>query len=167
MNKIAKKGILELDGQGSGQDKVTLMRSELGRFLEGNSCHHKIIESREELIEAVLEYFTKCDTEGKAPTMTGLGLALGFKSRNTIINYAKTDGYEFAHDVIAYARMQIEAYLEQRLLDPKNANVAGVIFNLKNNFNWTDKQEIKMDQRTIQLTGFKMIRNDDSTDSTE
>lgn len=71
------------------------------------------------------------------PTMAGLAIALGFKSRQSLINYEKKD--EFL-DTIKNARMRVEAALEDRLFDP---SCVGVIFNLKNNFDWKDRKEIE------------------------
>ena len=73
-----------------------------------------------------------------APTMSGLALSLGV-DRKTITNYANKDEY---FPTIKKARTRVEIALEQRLY---GNNVTGIIFNLKNNFDWCDKQEIKQE----------------------
>jgi hypothetical protein len=70
-----------------------------------------------------------------APTMSGLAIALGV-DRKTIYNYSNKDEY---FPTIKKARAKVEAALERRLY---GNNVTGVIFNLKNNFDWCDKNEI-------------------------
>lgn len=70
-----------------------------------------------------------------APTMSGLALHLGV-DRRTITNYANKDEY---FPTIKKARARVESALERRLY---GNNVTGIIFNLKNNFDWTDKQEL-------------------------
>ena len=143
-----------------------VMRNELGHFLKGSTGSMKRYSNAEDLTNAVLGYLDSCH-DSKRPNMTGLALALGFRNRASLVAYQKEAGYEWAHDILAYAKMRIEEYLEQRFLDPKNGNVAGCIFSAKNNFNWVDKQDVRIDQRTMQLTGFKMIRNEDSGDTAE
>lgn len=72
------------------------------------------------------------------PTVTGLALALGFNSRQTLLNYQ--DKEEFM-DTITRAKARVEAYAESRLFDKDGAN--GAKFSLSNNFKgWAEKQEI-------------------------
>jgi hypothetical protein len=74
-------------------------------------------------------------------TITGLALALGFTSRQALLNYqAKA---EFV-DTIARAKSRIECYAEERLFDKDGAN--GAKFSLSNNFDgWKEKQSIEAD----------------------
>ncbi len=105
----------------------------------------------EELQSAVDAYFRDdCmmklgDAEIFAPTMGGLACALGV-SRQTLVSYRDKD--EFL-DTIKNARSKIGAALEQRLY---SNSVAGVIFNLKNNFEWKDKQEVETKDVTHEVT---------------
>jgi hypothetical protein len=69
-----------------------------------------------------------------APTMAGLALSLDV-DRKTLTNYSHKDEY---FPAIKKARAKVEVALEQRLY---GNNVTGVIFNLKNNFDWRDKVE--------------------------
>jgi len=78
----------------------------------------------------IYEYFK----DNTRPTITGLARALDL-TRQGLINYEGKP--EFA-DTVRQAKSQVEEILEQGLY----GNVAGLMFNLKNNFNWKDKQEI-------------------------
>lgn len=82
-------------------------------------------------------YFEHCEERDEHPTISGAALWLGV-DRKTINNYAERDEF---FPTIKKLKTYIEANLEQCLF---GGNVAGVIFNLKNNFDWKDKQEIDM-----------------------
>ena len=99
-----------------------------------------------ELEEKVESFFTSEDAyiinekdgvEEKifAPTISGLALHLGV-DRRTIVNYSNKEEY---FPTIKKARARIEAHLEKKLF---GNNVTGLIFNLKNNFDWKDKSEV-------------------------
>lgn len=76
--------------------------------------------------------------DAKPPTITGLALALGFTSRQALLNYQAKD--EFV-DTITRAKSRVECYAEERLYDKEGAN--GAKFNLANNFEgWKEKQQI-------------------------
>jgi hypothetical protein len=96
----------------------------------------------ESLQEAVDAYFAPggdawdgAGNEAKfLPTMSGLALALDV-DRKTVLNYSNKDDY---FPTIRKARAIIENNLEKNLY---GNSVTGLIFNLKNNFGWNDKQE--------------------------
>lgn len=107
----------------------------------GRPLQYETVEEMESIID---DYFNK-EVDGGAwmdigdakiysPTMSGLAYELDL-SRQGLLNYANKD--EFI-DTIKRARAKVEIHLEQRL--GGNA-VTGTIFNLKNNFDWKDKQE--------------------------
>jgi hypothetical protein len=106
-------------------------------------------KSPEELQKAIDGYFDKCiatqyDKElGKnieiiviPPTVSGLAVELD-TTRQTLVDYEGKDGFI---DTIKKAKQKIESYAERALVT--NRNPAGVIFSLKNNYGWVDKQEI-------------------------
>lgn len=78
-----------------------------------------------------------------APTMAGLALHLDV-DRKTITNYSNKEEY---FPTIRKARSRIEAHIEKKLY---GNNVTGLIFNLKNNFDWKDKTEVE--QTNVELT---------------
>ena len=86
--------------------------------------------------KAIDEYFRECDTNNEPYTVTGLALALDM-TREGLIHYANKDGFT---DTIKKAKQRVEAYIEKKMY---GNNVTGLIFNLKNNFGWVDRQEIE------------------------
>ena len=71
----------------------------------------------------------------KPPTVTGLALALGFASRQALLNY---QGRKAFNDTVLRAKAKCEEYAEGRLFDRDGAN--GAQFSLKCNFGWNDRQ---------------------------
>ena len=119
-------------------------------------------KSVEEIQKKIDEYFIDCEGEplldaegnpmidkygnpiliGVRPlTITGLALALGFTSRQALLNYQEKE--EFV-DTITRAKAKVEQYAEERLFDRDGAN--GAKFSLANNFEgWREKQQIEAD----------------------
>jgi len=90
----------------------------------------RIYDNPEELEKAVDDYF---EIQGNK-TMTGLALALGFDSRQSLYDYQKNNEFSY---IINKALLRIENKYEQQL---SGNNVAGSIFVLKN-MGWKDKIE--------------------------
>lgn len=85
--------------------------------------------------QKINKYFADC-VENKEPyTVTGLCIALDL-CRDTLSEYMKKE--EFS-DTIKKAKLKVENYLEKHLIT--DSSTTGIIFNLKNNFGWKDKQE--------------------------
>ena len=113
-------------------------------------------KSAEEMSEKVEEYFEDCkghpltDKDGEIvfdkygnpvifgahpPTVTGLALWLGFKTRQSLLDYQAHS--EAFNDVITRAKSRCEEYAERRLYDRDGVN--GAKFSLKNNFKgWSE-----------------------------
>lgn len=72
------------------------------------------------------------------PTVTGLALALGFKTRQSLLNYqARSKAFD---DIITVAKSRCEEYAERRLYDRDGVN--GAKFSLVNNFKgWSDRPD--------------------------
>lgn len=110
-----------------------------------------------ELSEAVEQYFEDCkghtvtDSNGEIvtnkygtpvivgshpPTVTGLALALGFRTRQSLLDYqARSAAF---NDIITIAKSRCEEYAESRLYDRDGVN--GAKFSLTNNFKgWREK----------------------------
>lgn len=91
-----------------------------------------------ELMRQKIEgYFKECEEKHEPYTVTGLCLALDI-CRDTLLEYAKSE--EFS-DTIKKAKLKVENYLEKHLIT--DSSTTGIIFNLKNNFGWTDKQQLE------------------------
>ena len=79
--------------------------------------------------------------DSRPPTITGLALALGFNSRQALLNYQAKEEF---NDTIMRAKARVECYAEERLFDKDGAN--GAKFSLANNFDgWKEKQQIEAD----------------------
>lgn len=123
-------------------------------------------KTKEEIQEKIDNYFKECDgipfydedgrplqtakgniiyeKEPKPPTVTGLALALGFLSRQSLLEY---QGKKEFSDTITRAKLYIEEYTERRLFD--RDGVHGAKFSLINNFKgWSEKPE-KEDEESI------------------
>jgi hypothetical protein len=100
-------------------------------------------KSVEDMQRDIDEYFKECDASGRPYTVSGLAYALN-TTRRTLLDYEDKD--EFSHTV-KKAKAKIERFNEE-LLYSKDVSTTGVIFNLKNNYNWKDKQEIEADVKS-------------------
>lgn len=120
-------------------------------------------KSAKQLQEKIDEYFESCyeerwimDQEGKwhpvidrhgniekvmVRPFTISGLAVHLEtSRQTLVNYE--NNAEF-FDTIKKAKARIENYTEEQLYNTSAKNMVGIIFNLKNNYGWQDKQAVE------------------------
>ncbi len=119
-------------------------------------------KNKEEIEEKIEKYFKDCegheltDEEGntvynkygypvivdrKPLTITGLALALGFASRQALLNY---QGKQEFNDTITRAKTRVEQYAEERLFDKDGSS--GAQFSLRNNFKgWNGEQEANED----------------------
>lgn len=70
------------------------------------------------------------------PTVTGLALALGFSTRQSLLNY---QGRKQFLDTITRAKARCEEYAESRLFDRNGAR--GAQFSLEHNFRWLDQDK--------------------------
>ena len=99
-----------------------------------------IFKSPEELEEKIENYILDCDEREVPYTIEGLAVACEV-DRKTILNYTHKD--EFFPTIKKY-RAKILAQLQELALSGKT-NATVTIFNLKNNYDYSDKQEIKQD----------------------
>ena len=80
----------------------------------------------------------------RPPTVTGLALWLGFKSRQTLLNYqARSKAFD---DVLTLAKSKCEEYAERCLYD--NSKVSGAKYSLENNFSGWGKKPGDTDKKT-------------------
>ena len=98
----------------------------------------KIFNDVKEVEEKINAYFNYCEEKEKPYTMSGLAYYLDI-SRQTLVNYSNQDQF---FDTIKKARDRVQMQLEENALSNK-ANPTFTIFNLKNNFDWKDSNEVK------------------------
>jgi len=117
--------------------------------MSGQPMKYKTVEALQKAIDNYFELDAfVTDGEGNKsylPTMSGLALSLDV-DRRTIVNYSHNSEY---FPTIRKAKAKIEAFIETRLY---GNNVTGCIFNLKNNFDWKDKQEIETKDTTNEVS---------------
>jgi hypothetical protein len=118
-------------------------------------------ESPEELQSQIDLYFKSLqyiDPELGIPmmrpaTITGLALALGFCSRQSMYDYEKKEKFTYT---IKNARLRVENSYEEHLF---TKSATGAIFGLKN-MGWSDKQEI---ESKVEMTGNPVISFGDTS----
>ena len=98
----------------------------------------KIFNDVKEVEEKINAYFNYCEEKEKPYTMSGLAYYLGI-SRQTLVNYSNQNQF---FNTIKKARDRVQMQLEENALLNK-ANPTFTIFNLKNNFDWKDSNEVK------------------------
>ena len=91
----------------------------------------------EEMDEAIERYFEEADARKWPYTIPDLAFALGFTSRQSLLNYSNKPIFM---DTIKRAKLRIEGQRARQLVQGQGI-VAGQIFDLKNNFGWRDQQE--------------------------
>ena len=101
----------------------------------GRPRKYKNVEELQLLID---EYFYECDKAKRPYTITGLALYLDM-DRKSLLRYEKDYEDEFCH-TIKRAKERVQEFVECCLF--KRGIAPGVIFNLKNNFGWEEKQNI-------------------------
>ncbi|NFO46542.1 hypothetical protein FDB40_06360 [Clostridium botulinum] len=117
-------------------------------------------ENPEDMQKLIVEYFNECAAEDKKPTVSGLGYVLGM-SRTDLMNYEKCFEYDRLKqyddsvrqgfvNTIKDAKRFIESCLEDKLVNSSTTPI-GLIFALKNNYGWVDKQEIVNTNNNIEV----------------
>ena len=116
----------------------------------------------EEVKERIDTYFKECEEEGNYPTVSGLACEMGM-ARQTLARYKdilESDDLKHIDDVsvrkaisttIKEAYDHIQNGYEEKLVNGKTQSI-GVIFALKNNFGWVDRQETVVENKTISVS---------------
>ena len=114
----------------------------------GGPGSNPLFKDGEELEDCVYKYFDYCASQSPPRPLTaaGLALAIGFRSREEMMKYAKK-GEDFAY-VIDMALTVIEEYKNVMLVTTERSP-NGLIFDLKNVHGWKDK----ISTETIHETG--------------
>ena len=138
------------------------IRDQLGRYLRGSKANPKRLRNVAELQEHIITYLTKCEQEGIIPNVSGLAVACGFRSRQTLLNYGKEEGYEAYFDLISFARLKVMEQYEGALVNARG-NIIGLIFALKNaggSEAWTDKNETHVTNQEVILKQISITEDD-------
>jgi hypothetical protein len=102
-----------------------------------------------EAFDKLVDSYVKLCHESHTPiTLTGMILALGFRSKQGFYEYAKYPGYE---ECVSRAKLFIECELETRL---HGANAAGAIFGLKN-MGWMDITPEQLEKIRLEVQRLK------------
>lgn len=109
----------------------------------------------EELQTGIDNYFEDCKKTLSHLTVTGLALFLNM-TRKGLIEYAEKSD-EFGN-AVKMAKLKVENYIEQRLFE---SNPAGCIFNLKNNFDWRDRNETELSTAPGRPLEYKNLTDDE------
>ena len=130
----------------------------------------KKFTSPKEMQVKIDEYFKKCDQRTRQVvsngdiikllnpepyTMAGLALILDL-DRKSLLNYSKNDLF---FPTIKTARLRVEQDVERR---SNEGGGAGCIFNLKNNFGYKDKTEMKSDIKSESVCYYSPHKNKDN-----
>ena len=111
------------------------MQAKIDAYFE--ECEGVYVRDKDGKIETD-KYDNPITTKKRPLTITGLALALGFNSRQSLLNYQDDPLFM---DTIRRAKSKVEQYAEERLFDKEGVN--GAKFNLSNNFKgWSEKQQI-------------------------
>ncbi len=94
----------------------------------------------QELEKALDKYFDKC----RVPTVEGMALALDV-DRKTLLNYGKREEY---FPTIRRSRQRVAAFLNEGML-LNELHAQGTMFNLRNNFGYTDKPDEPVHQEVV------------------
>jgi hypothetical protein len=114
-----------------------------------NIKQHSRIQTAVEAQSRMDKYFKDCEKKKRPLTIAGLVNALGLISRQSLLNYENEEKHTdiskeeklLIVDTIKRARMKVEQYLEENLINGKQ--VAGTIFNMKNNFGYIDRTDLQ------------------------
>ncbi len=87
-------------------------------------------------MQAIVDkYFKKQEDQKRPKTVEGLCLALGFRSRQSLLNYEHKK--KAFRDVIQLAKLQCQEYTAEALFS--NRTFQGAKFSLQNNFDYKDE----------------------------
>lgn len=109
-----------------------------------------LFKTVEDLQNRINEYYEYCETNEKPLTMSGLAYYLKI-DRQTLLNYGKKEEF---FGTLKEAKDRVLMDTEERLQMIKQPTV-GIIFSLKNNYGWADKQETE-----VKTEGVKVVINE-------
>lgn len=115
----------------------------------------------EEMQEIIDEYFQECLENGEYPTVSMMAYRLDM-SRQDLLRYEgeiEAERFKNCSDemrnafryTIKKAKQYIEGCYETKLINGTTTPI-GTIFTLKNNYNWVDKTETTVENKTITVS---------------
>lgn len=125
--------------------EVTADKNEMGRYIRHALWSYYAepidISDAAQVEQRINDYFNHCLEDGMKPSVMGICNSLGI-SRDTFHQWCTGSARALSHtDVIKKAKNFLEEMMESYMLNGKINPVSG-IFLLKNNFGYTDKQEV-------------------------
>lgn len=129
-----KIALLENNLEEPKHDAVAVVEEASAPRGPGRPPHFSSVEQMQTAID---QYFDDADAKKWPYTIPDLALALGFTSRQSLLNYQYKPEYM---DTIKRAKLRIEGQRARQLVKGQGV-VAGQIFDLKNNFGWCDEPE--------------------------
>ena len=84
------------------------------------------------------DYFNLCDEKDHPYTIPGIAYHLGFADRSSLYNYEEKPEFSY---LLKKARQKVEDYYN-RILISRQGQVAGLIFLLKNHFDYRDQKDV-------------------------
>jgi hypothetical protein len=112
----------------------------------------RIIDSPEQFDQTVDRYVEEVGEYGDPVTLTGLIMALGLSSRQSLAHYEERP--EFC-DSVRRAKLRVEHEYEKRLF---SSSSSGAIFALKN-FGWSENRTVRLEsEQGISGFAIKLIQ---------
>lgn len=126
------------------QDGVEKMQERIDAYFK--ECEGTVVTDANG--DPIMDKYGNVIMRGVRPlSITGLALAIGFNSRQSLLNY---QGRPEFMDTITRAKAKVEQYAEERLFDKDGAN--GAKFSLANNFDgWKEKQQIDANVNDVSI----------------
>lgn len=109
---------------------------------KSNAGRRKAFANAEEMQSRIDGYFEDRKASGDVPTIESLAVWLGL-DRRTLLNYEKEESHEEFNKIVKIAKTKILAeFIDYALAAGNKAPAALMIFMLKNNWGYTDRQEV-------------------------
>ncbi len=125
---------------------------------EVSEVHGNRLYTNKKLAEKTNEYFRIMVNSKHIPDVGTYAMFLGVDD-STTVEWEK-EGHDLS-PTVKRAKAIIYAWKRDGLTN-NNGNVTGLIFDLKNNYGWTDKQEITQEVTTKQI---EIIENKEETET--
>lgn len=127
-----------------------------------NTGRPKQYETPEQLQAKIDEYYNDCEINELPLTTEGLAYFLDV-DRVTLLRYEKSESHkDFSHTIIKAKNKILKYKMENAIMGKSNTAIA--IFDLKNNYNYKDKQETEFSGK---IEGIKIYLPDNGRNKTD